>query len=79
MNQYGAAAGMITGGLTVIIWASIDTGIFMLYELVPGFILACAAIIIASTYTRAPAEDVTGLFDVMEQQLRYQAGKTQVK
>ncbi len=40
MSFSGALAGVITGGLTVIIWHQLTGGIFELYELVPGFIFA---------------------------------------
>lgn len=44
MNRNGALAGIITGGLTVIIWKQLNGGIFDLYEIVPGVILATVAI-----------------------------------
>ena len=46
MTRHSALAGMLTGGITVIIWKNIDSAypIFELYELVPGFILASLAI-----------------------------------
>ncbi len=43
MSLYGALAGVITGGLTVIIWHQLTGGIFELYELVPGFLFALVA------------------------------------
>ena len=46
MTRHSALAGMLTGGITVIVWKNIDSAyrIFDLYELVPGFILASLAI-----------------------------------
>ena len=43
-TRNGALAGIIFGGLTVIIWKRLQGGIFDLYEIVPGFILSLAAI-----------------------------------
>lgn len=47
----GALAGMIAGGVTVIVWRGAIAklgGVFAIYELLPAFIVAIAAIIIVS-------------------------------
>ncbi|MCV6625574.1 MAG: sodium/proline symporter PutP [Cellvibrionaceae bacterium] len=48
MSRAGALAGVITGGLTVIIWARYKTELWGLYELIPGFILSALAIVLVS-------------------------------
>jgi sodium/proline symporter len=48
MTGRGALAGIIAGGLTVLIWKQLQGGIFELYEIVPGFILSLVAIFIFS-------------------------------
>lgn len=48
MNRRGALAGIITGGLTVIVWKQLSGGIFDLYEIVPGVLFATLAIILGS-------------------------------
>jgi sodium/proline symporter len=48
MTYEGAIAGILTGGLVVIIWKQLDNGIFALYELVPGFVISTIAIVIVS-------------------------------
>lgn len=69
MNKWGALAGMVVGGITVIFW--IVTGLSQyLYEMVPGFILSLIAIIVVSLLTKEPETEVTGLFDRMEKMLR---------
>ncbi len=40
MSGFGAIAGMIAGGITVMIWKSLEGGIFDLYELIPGFFIS---------------------------------------
>jgi len=50
ITRNGALAGIITGGLTVIIWKPLQGGIFDLYEIVPGFVLSLLAIIVFSRY-----------------------------
>ena len=54
MNWQGALAGMVTGGLVVVIWKQMQGGIFDLYELVPGFFLALIAVVAVSKITPAP-------------------------
>ena len=48
MEKSSAITGMITGGVTVIIWKNIDSEhpVFQLYELVPGFLIALFSIVI---------------------------------
>ena len=48
MTKYGALAGILTGGITVVVWKKLSGGIFDLYEIVPGFIFSFVAIIIIS-------------------------------
>ncbi|MDL2288486.1 sodium/proline symporter PutP [Oscillospiraceae bacterium OttesenSCG-928-F05] len=69
-NRPGAAAGIIVGGLTVILWDYIPlaggatlgaaTG---LYSLVPGFALSFVAIIAVSLLTKAPSAEIQGEFE----------------
>jgi len=44
MTRNGALAGMLVGGLTVILWKQGSGGIFELYEMVPGVLLSTLAI-----------------------------------
>lgn len=69
-NRAGAAAGIIAGGLTVIVWDYIPFvggstlgGSTGLYSLVPGFCISFAAIIIVSLITKAPAKETQEMFD----------------
>ncbi|OGF67965.1 MAG: sodium/proline symporter [Candidatus Fischerbacteria bacterium RBG_13_37_8] len=48
MTRNAALAGIITGGLTVIIWKQLSGGIFDLYEIVPGFAFSMLVILIVS-------------------------------
>ncbi len=63
MTQYGALAGVVVGGVTVLVWAQLTGGIFDLYELVPGFFLSFAAVIAVSLVTPVPSGDVVETFD----------------
>lgn len=62
MTMYGALAGMVSGGVAVVLWKSFlsATGI---YEIVPAFIISCIVIVGISLIDKEPGEDVTSLFD----------------
>ncbi|MBB5322382.1 sodium/proline symporter PutP [Marinobacter oulmenensis] len=63
MNRAGAIAGIIVGGVTVVVWGNISGGIFDLYEIVPGFILAAIAIVVVSKVSGTPHQDILEQFD----------------
>ncbi|MFB9885803.1 sodium/proline symporter PutP [Balneatrix alpica] len=54
MNRNGALAGILVGGLTVVLWTPLEGGIFELYEIIPGCLLATLAIIMASLLSAPP-------------------------
>ena len=58
MNWQGGLAGIIGGGLTVVIWKQLEGGLFDLYEIVPGFIFSLMAIVITTLLTKEPAETI---------------------
>ena len=55
MTRNGALAGMITGAVVVVLWRHTGSA---LYEMVPGFIAATAAIVIASLLDRPPSATI---------------------
>lgn len=69
-NLPGAVAGIVSGGLTVIIWDYIPlaggqtlgaaTG---LYSLAIGFLLSLLCIVVVSLVTKAPSKEITDEFD----------------
>ena len=66
MNKWGALAGMIGGAATVIIWKELLKqlgGVFSIYELLPGFIVAMVAIVVVSLLTKAPSQEIIDEFD----------------
>ncbi|SFI07413.1 sodium/proline symporter [Selenomonas ruminantium] len=60
-TRNGVLAGIITGGVTVLVWKQV--ALWGLYEIVPGFLLALAAIYIVSKLDEKPAESITATFD----------------
>ena len=63
MTRNGALAGILVGGITVVIWKQLTGGLFDLYEIVPGFILAAIAIYVVSMLSPEPAEEIQAEFD----------------
>jgi sodium/proline symporter len=62
----GAVAGMLTGGITVVVWKNIISkagGVFAVYELLPAFILSALVIFIVSLATRAPSAEIQEEFE----------------
>ncbi|OLO09903.1 sodium/proline symporter [Chromohalobacter japonicus] len=70
MNQWGALAGVVVGGLTVIAWAQLNGGIFDLYEILPAFILSALAIVIVTLVTPRPSEAVGRQFQSMLKEVK---------
>ena len=69
-NLAGAVAGIVSGGLTVIIWDYIPfvsgqtLGIYTgLYSLAVGFAVSLVMIIVFSLATKAPSKEITDVFD----------------
>ena len=44
LSARGVLAGMLTGGITVVVWGELSGGLFDLYEIVPGFLFASLVI-----------------------------------
>ncbi len=65
-NRYGAFAGLVFGGIMVFVWKFCIAklgGVFAIYELLPAFVVALAAIVIVSLLTEAPEKEITDEFD----------------
>lgn len=66
MTRNGAIAGVIVGAVSTILFNYLKThvgGIFSVYELLPAFILAIAAIVIFSLLDKEPLQDMQDEFD----------------
>ena len=73
-NMQGTAAGILSGGLTVIIWdyiplvsgqtLSAATGV---YSLLPGFAISIVFIVVVSLFTKAPDESVLEEYEKVNQ------------
>jgi sodium/proline symporter len=66
MTRNGALAGMLAGAVTVIAWKQTGSA---LYEIVPGFIAASLAIVVASLLDRAPPVAVQATHEAVRAEL----------
>ena len=65
-NWQGALAGMISGGAMVFIWKYLVRplgGAWNIYELLPAFLVSCAAIVLVSLLTKAPSKEIVEEFE----------------
>jgi sodium/proline symporter len=58
VTRNGAAAGLVVGAATVVVWKQLEGGLFDMYEIVPGFILGTFAVVFVSLFDREPALEV---------------------
>ena len=68
-NKWGALAGLVAGGIMVFVWKFLVRplgGAWDLYELLPAFIVALAAIIIVSLLTKAPDNELVEEFEAVQ-------------
>jgi len=70
MSRWAALAGMLIGGLTVVGWKTRQGGLFDLYEIVPGVVLASLAIVLVTLVSRPPSQRVRDRFDEMLDSVR---------
>ena len=66
INQYGAIAGMVGGGLMVFFWKLVIRplgGAFDIYELLPAFIFSSLCIIVVSLLTAPPSDTIKREFE----------------
>lgn len=69
MNKAGALAGIIVGGVTVVVWEQLSGGWFDLYEIIPGTFFAFIAIIGVTLITPAPTGETEESFERFETEL----------
>jgi len=69
MNRNGALAGIVIGGVTIVLWKQFTGGWFDVYEIVPGIILSTIAIVVVSLITGEPEESVQAQHKEFEKQL----------
>ena len=68
MTYKAAIAGVLSGGIIVLIWKQFSGGIFDLYEIVPGFIISSLFILLISYIDKPPAERIIKEYESVEHQ-----------
>ncbi|CAM3865479.1 Sodium/proline symporter [Vibrio aerogenes CECT 7868] len=58
MTRNGALAGILVGGITIVVWKQLSGGIFDVYEIVPGMILSTIAIVVFSKLSEKPDQTI---------------------
>jgi SSS family solute:Na+ symporter len=69
MTKWGALAGILTGTITVLVWANIKILKDFMYEMIPGFFLSLLAVVIVSNITKNPGKEVRAMFGEMEKEM----------
>lgn len=62
ITENGAIAGIISGGLTILIWKNLDGGLFDLYEILPAFFISTITILITSKFTNLTNDNIDQQF-----------------
>lgn len=65
-NKWGALAGMVAGGVMVFVWKYLIAprgGVWAIYELLPAFLVGCAAIVAVSLATEKPSAEIEKVFE----------------
>ncbi|WP_028294078.1 sodium/proline symporter PutP [Oceanobacter kriegii] len=70
MTKQGALAGIIIGGVTVVVWKQLTGGWFDLYEIMPGILFATIAIIGVSLATSEPSDSIKKKFDEVDAEVK---------
>ncbi|WP_322805126.1 sodium/proline symporter PutP [Vibrio alfacsensis] len=69
MNRNGALAGILVGGITIVVWKQLTGGWFDVYEIVPGIIFSTIAIVSVSKMTGGATQDVIDQYKAYEKKL----------
>ena len=69
MNRNGALAGILVGGITIVVWKQLSGGWFDVYEIVPGIIFSTIAIVGVSLMTGEPEQAVKSQHATFKKQL----------
>ncbi|MDG2646341.1 sodium:proline symporter, partial [Vibrio parahaemolyticus] len=69
MNRNGALAGILVGGVTIVVWKQLTGGWFDVYEIVPGIIFSTLAIVLVSKMTGGAGQEVLDQHQEYKQKL----------
>lgn len=63
MTNKGAIAGLVAGGITVVLWHNMSGGIFNIYEILPGFIICLFVSVVVSLLDKNKDAEMLAEFD----------------
>jgi len=69
MNRNGALAGILVGGITIVVWKQLSGGWFDVYEIVPGILFSTISIVAVSLMTGEPESTVKAQHATFKKQL----------
>lgn len=69
-TRNGAIAGMVVGGMTVLLWIYLDHPYKKVYAMIPGFSLSLLTIFVVSKLSPAPSREILTEFDEVKQELK---------
>lgn len=67
MTRLGAMSGMAVGAITVVIWARLEGGVFDVYEILPGFLLASVVIVVIGWWRPQQDQAILSEFATVEE------------
>ena len=59
----GAIAGLICGGVTVVVWHNLKGGIFNVYEILPAFIICLVVTVVVSLFDKNKDSQMLDQYD----------------
>jgi sodium/proline symporter len=65
-TRNGALAGLICGGLTVIVWKQLSGGIFNLYEIIPGFAICLLVTVVVSAMGKSADQEIVAEYEAYQ-------------
>jgi sodium/proline symporter len=65
-TRNGALAGLICGGVTVIVWKQLSGGIFNLYEIIPGFAVCLFVTVVVSALGKPVGKEVAAEYEAYQ-------------
>lgn len=69
-TRNGAIAGMVVGGLTVLLWTYLNHPYKEVYSMIPGFLLSLLSIVIVSKLSKSPSPVILQEFDEVKRELK---------
>jgi sodium/proline symporter len=65
-TRNGALAGLVCGGITVIVWKQLSGGIFNLYEIIPGFAVCLLVAVIVSLLDKSAGQGIRAEYEAYQ-------------